>query len=367
MKQYTAQEIKFYKKLFEEFIDRDLLNSQLKAKEYARFAEIRGDDAFVALFQALEHDRGPKEFKSRESREKAIEILEPWYKGLFDVAGFEFYISYYAALLMSIADANDLRVCDEILRKYPDSFQALTSKGIILTRRAKYQEAIESFYKALAIRPGSPWTLKHLARALSRVKFAEADVIPITKVYTPHKSKIQSYKVKRKNRIFNYKVFLGHSKPASTEISVCLKNFLENFFPGMEAFCSDEDIAGGKYWYSKILKELDNSVCGVFCFTKQNTKSKWMHFEAGALSLPSEKERIIPLLFNIVKGKLEEPLTNSQCVNQSKKGILKLLKGINENINNEDKYTEKELETRLDNYWKRLQQEFQRISKKYKL
>jgi len=353
MKQYCDSEIQFYKRLFEEFIDRDLLNSQHKAKEYAEVAKSNGDVAFVALFEALAHD-GP----SRKSKEIAVRILEPWYEKLFNVSHFEFYVSYYAALLMAIGHPDALRVCDEILQIYPDSFQALTSKGIILRRHKKYKEAINLFNKALKIRPNSPWPSHHLEITEKKIE----PPITITAEVKPEK--------KRSSQ----KVFMGHSGDASREIAECLEKLLKEIFLGLDVLYS-EDIPGGKKFFPIILSNLSESDCGVFCITEDNYDSPWIHFEAGALSLSiseeTEEKLIIPFLFNMKKirkkdgEEYESPLKQYQFAFATKKGILTLLMGINERSTK--KFSKEELIKEIDNRWDELQRKFKKISEIYKL
>lgn len=366
MKHYTEKEIKFYARLFEEFIDRDLPNSKLKARDYAAIAKERKDDAFYDLFRALEYD-GP----TRERKNRAIQFLKPWVKEFFHNPNMEFYIAYYSALLMATGDPKALATCDRILKSYPSSFQALTSKGIILSKKGKYFEAIDLFDKALEIRPNSAWVQKHKWAAADKIRSSKSEHIASTQGIDLEKGEKPNTKVKRTRRKFNQKVFMGHCGDESREVAELLVTFMKKIFPGLEDHYS-ENIPGGKKFFDIILKNLSECNCGVFCITKDNCDSPWIHFEAGALSIPiSDDKAIIPFLFDIkdIKKKNGEdfasPLKGYQFAFEHKQGVLTLLKGINEK--SEPKLSVKELTRKRDKHWSALNKGFIRIRRKYKL
>lgn len=111
------------------------------------------------------------------------------------------------------------------------------------------------------------------------------------------------------------KVFISWSGPHSKKIAEELKNILETqMFAGqIQCFVSSESIVSGEDWYKIIKSELKKSSLGLLCMTKENIKSPWLYFEAGALV--RNEIKVIPLLFNCDQQSLEgSPISRNQCV-----------------------------------------------------
>ena len=47
---------------------------------------------------------------------------------------------------------------------------------------------------------------------------------------------------------------------------------------------SEGDISPGTRWGVILGRALEGANFGILCLTKENTESKWLHFEAGALA-----------------------------------------------------------------------------------
>jgi len=111
-------------------------------------------------------------------------------------------------------------------------------------------------------------------------------------------------------------LFISWSGPKSKEIAKLLKTIFENnIFPqtGLSCFVSDVDIASGSDWWEKIKSELTNCQLGILCVTKENLKSPWIYFEAGALV--ARDVPVTPLLFFCdIKNITSTPLKSKQCV-----------------------------------------------------
>lgn len=111
-------------------------------------------------------------------------------------------------------------------------------------------------------------------------------------------------------------LFISWSGPKSKEIAKALKLILENNIfsqTDLSCFVSDVDIASGSDWWEKIKSELTNCQLGVLCVTKENLKSPWIYFEAGALV--ARGVPVMPLLFFCdIKNISPTPLKSKQCV-----------------------------------------------------
>lgn len=111
-------------------------------------------------------------------------------------------------------------------------------------------------------------------------------------------------------------IFICWSGDYSKKIAPKIKDLLMNCIfkdKGLNCFVSEEDIASGEDWWSKITKELNASKMGILILTKDNVSAPWIHFEAGALI--SNKVKVIPLLFHCNVKVLEgTPLSQKQAV-----------------------------------------------------
>lgn len=112
------------------------------------------------------------------------------------------------------------------------------------------------------------------------------------------------------------KIFLSWSGPHSRDFAKGLKKILEKSVfsnTDLECFVSDQDIASGFDWWDKIKKELRSCKLGILCITKENLRSPWLYFEAGAMvarEVPS-----IPLLISCdINALVSTPLNRRQAV-----------------------------------------------------
>ena len=105
-------------------------------------------------------------------------------------------------------------------------------------------------------------------------------------------------------------VFLAWSGPVSQKMAGLLKDYLPLFVRNIDIFVS-EDITKGKRWHSEIASALDSTKFGILCLTPENLSSEWIHFEAGALSKTiDESTHVCPLLLDVKKSELQEPLAS---------------------------------------------------------
>jgi TIR domain len=123
-------------------------------------------------------------------------------------------------------------------------------------------------------------------------------------------------------------IFLCWSGKASHAIAEALHAFLGDSIQQLKPFLSSEDIRKGGRWRDEIGQQLASCNFGILCFTKDNLNSRWMLFEAGALSkLP--KSGVTALLAGIQPTDLLEPLNQFQNTRISRTDIFKLIADIN--------------------------------------
>ena len=126
------------------------------------------------------------------------------------------------------------------------------------------------------------------------------------------------------------KVFISWSGDISHEVAMALHDWLPSVIQLLKPYVSSEDIAKGTRWSGDISEELENSLFGILCVTKDNLNAPWLNFEAGALSISVEKSRVAPFLFGIELSEIKEgPLSQFQATTFDKADIKKLLGSLN--------------------------------------
>ena len=76
-----------------------------------------------------------------------------------------------------------------------------------------------------------------------------------------------------------------------------LRKWVPLILPSVEPFITSTDVDKGARWQGEISKELSQSNFGIVCLTRDNVKSQWLAFEAGALSKHLEG-RVATVLLN---------------------------------------------------------------------
>src|SRR5262249_34248306 len=80
------------------------------------------------------------------------------------------------------------------------------------------------------------------------------------------------------------KVFISWSGETSQRIAHEMHRWLPLILPSVAPFITTTDIDKGARWQGEISRELDQSNYGIVCLTSDNLDSRWIAFEAGALS-----------------------------------------------------------------------------------
>ena len=152
------------------------------------------------------------------------------------------------------------------------------------------------------------------------------------------------------------KVFISWSGKRSGDIAQIMVEWFEAIFPtGLDLWCSSDDMRPGVLSVTQILDELQRSDQGIFCFTKDNTRSLWMMFEAGAISKKSDMDSDLGVNTIIFEGDVdclkETPLEHFQHTLFNKVSMIKLFKKVNASINATYRLGEKILERNFNTQW----------------
>lgn len=121
------------------------------------------------------------------------------------------------------------------------------------------------------------------------------------------------------------RVFIMWAGEQSHSVARALKDFLEFVVRGPRYFISD-DIEGGRLWRMVLAGELEAASFGIACMTRDNLRSHWLHFEAGALSKAVGQAHVIPFLAGPGTTDLDGPLADFQMVTCDEAGVRKLVR-----------------------------------------
>jgi hypothetical protein len=158
-------------------------------------------------------------------------------------------------------------------------------------------------------------------------------------------------------------VFICWSGKASNNIAEALKTFLEDTIQGVKPFLSSESIQKGGRWLAEVGGQLSQCNFGILCLTRENLNSRWMLFEAGALSKDHVEGRVTALLTGIEASDVEAPLSQFQHTGMDRTDILKLLTTINSLVPETSRRTDAQLMRAFDKSWPDLERELDKAAK----
>lgn len=126
------------------------------------------------------------------------------------------------------------------------------------------------------------------------------------------------------------KVFISWSGPRSRAVAEALNDWLRRVIQAVRPFYSP-DIEKGAKWSSEIDHALEGTAFGIICLTKDNLRSEWIHYEAGALSKTPDA-MIWTLLLDVQPSEVGQPLGKFQHTIAEKEDVWKLVQTINRRL-----------------------------------
>jgi hypothetical protein len=123
-------------------------------------------------------------------------------------------------------------------------------------------------------------------------------------------------------------VFISWSGDRSLKLATALNGWLKMVIQTIDPWFSGRDIPSGERWDRLLGESLQRSSVGVFCITRENLNSPWLLFEAGAVSKSLTRGRMIPLLLDLTRAELRDPLAQFQALECSKDGIRRLVEDL---------------------------------------
>lgn len=125
------------------------------------------------------------------------------------------------------------------------------------------------------------------------------------------------------------KVFISWSGEMSKRVGEAFKNWIPHVLQTVEPYYTPTDIEKGTRWSHDIAAELESSSAGIFFVTRENLKSPWLAFEAGAISKQVDDSLVCPVLIDLGTSDLNGPLTQFQVTPFQKAEIKKLIQALN--------------------------------------
>jgi hypothetical protein len=122
-------------------------------------------------------------------------------------------------------------------------------------------------------------------------------------------------------------LFLSWSGARSKAVAEVLERWLGQVIQAVEPWIS-VDIDKGARWGPEIAERLEQSRVGIICLTRDNLESRWILFEAGALS-KTKDAYVCTFLLGISPADVEPPLAQFQHTTFEKADVARLLRTIN--------------------------------------
>lgn len=158
------------------------------------------------------------------------------------------------------------------------------------------------------------------------------------------------------------KIFISWSGAISRQVAEIMGNWLRDMFEQIEPFES-WNIDKGNRWSKTLTQELQSTNFGIICVTKDNFKSPWLNFEAGALS-KLDRSKVCTILFGIDANELTGPLEQFQGTKYEKEDIWRLVVSIKKEYNSS--LDEPRLRRKFEQNWQELDHALQPIYEKTK-
>ncbi|WP_269618334.1 TIR domain-containing protein [Zhongshania sp. BJYM1] len=155
-------------------------------------------------------------------------------------------------------------------------------------------------------------------------------------------------------------VFISWSGKRSKEIAEVIREWIPCVIQAVKPYFTPEDINKGQRWGSEISSKLESSKIGIIILTPSNLAAPWLMFEAGAISKSVDASRVCPLLFGVTPTEVKGPLVQFQCSVFGKSEIFKLLRSINNELE-DTKLEEKTLTSVFEVFWPKLNQQIEAI------
>lgn len=150
------------------------------------------------------------------------------------------------------------------------------------------------------------------------------------------------------------KVFISWSGHRSLAVAKALYDWLPRVIQACDPWMSDSDADKGIRWMQTIGAKLEQYNFGIFCLTPENLNSRWINFEAGAISKAVEKSYVWTYLLDLKYTNIEGPLSQFNHTLAEKEDTKKLIRTMNRALGEQARKVGIVDDT-FDTFWPRLQ------------
>lgn len=156
------------------------------------------------------------------------------------------------------------------------------------------------------------------------------------------------------------KIFISWSGERGKQVAESLRDWLPDVIQTLEPWVSFSDMDKGARWFSEVLEQLQESVIGIICLTRESLERPWLLFEAGALSYP-DKSYVCTFLLDVGPTEVGNPLAQFQGTSAVKSDVLKLLNTINKLQVADRQLSQQQIDRVFDRNWPELEKRLQLI------
>ena len=126
------------------------------------------------------------------------------------------------------------------------------------------------------------------------------------------------------------KIFFSWSGNRSKQVAIALQEWLQLIIHAIDPWIST-DIEKGKRWNEEISKNLEETKIGIIILDKSNLNSRWILFEAGAIS-KSKNASVNTFLVGVKPADIKPPLSQFQHTRFEREDIKKLVYSIHKEV-----------------------------------
>ena len=150
----------------------------------------------------------------------------------------------------------------------------------------------------------------------------------------------------------------------SKDVASALSDLLPRLIDDAEPFMSTE-IRAGAIWLLELERELSETDFGIICLTKSNSLSRWLHYEAGALSRHVGIQReVMPVMLIDIESPADVsgPFAGFQLKAATQAEFLDIMNSINDmKVEGRKKVAEDILAERVTMHWDRMEKAIQAV------
>jgi hypothetical protein len=157
------------------------------------------------------------------------------------------------------------------------------------------------------------------------------------------------------------KIFLSWAGSESQQLAIIFKEWLGMLIQSSKPWLS-LDIDKGAGWDGEIHNGLNGTKIGILFLTSESIESKYLHYEAGAIS-NVEDALVCTFLYGINKADVKQPLSRFQATEYTKSDVRKMVLTIFSKIakNNPEAGTEVAILNLFDVVWADLEEKIIRV------